>query len=86
MHRPQEVSSPRLLEALSSLLVRGRSLQPPLPVPSCPELLPSPSRSSPEHSVPLLCPPADGRRGAVPVPGRERDGLGGESGGSRAAG
>lgn len=46
------VSSPRLVEALSSLLVRWHLLQPPLPVPSCPELLPSPSLSSPEH-----CPP-----------------------------
>lgn len=57
MHRRQEVSSPRLLEALSSLLVRGRSLQPPLPVPSCPELLPSPSRSCPPRA-PLLNTPS----------------------------
>lgn len=32
-----------------------------------------------------MCPPADGRRGAVPVSGRERDGRRGESGGPGAA-
>lgn len=49
--RPPPCSLP-LVYAPSSFLIRWASLQSPLCLPSCPQILPSRSSSSPEHQVP----------------------------------